>query len=364
LNLLLKILLSLLLIVALYLVAWPVPVDPKAWVAPSQPELVGQYEPNSQLSEFDAVQIDGMHGPEAITTNAQGDVYTTTHEGWILRLKAGSNNIERWINVGGRPLGIAFDEAQNLWVANAFIGLQKVTVDGQITVEATSAEGIPIVYADDVVVTPNGKIYFSDASTKFSAKKANNTLNASLLDIIEHGLYGRIIEFDPLTKTTSVLMRNLSFANGVTSSETGDFLLVAETGSYRIWKHWLEGEKAGESEVLISNLPGFPDNVHRGLEGRFWFGLTSPRSKILDDLSEKPFLRKVIQRLPPFMRPNVEPYGHVIAIDEMGQILHDLQDPAGAYPATTGAWETDNYLYLSSLTAPILARIKKTELGF
>lgn len=156
-------------------------------------------------------------------------------------------------------------------------------------------------------------------------------------------------------------MRDLSFANGVTIDEAGRFLLIAETGGYRIWKHWLKGEKAGQHEVLIDNLPGFPDNIHRGHGGRYWLGFTSPRSTIMDDLSTKPWLRKVVQRLPAFMRPNVQLYGHVLAIDEHGKVLSSLQDPAGKYPATTGAWETEQYLYISSLVAPVMARIPLSE---
>ena len=352
-----------LVIAVLYFTAWPVPIEPKAWDAPKEPELIGEYAVNSLLADFEEIDIDGLHGPEAVAANASGDIYSTTHEGWIIRILKGADKAERWVDVGGRPLGVAFDSEQNLWVANAFIGLQKVDKEGMVTVKTTMADSVPILYADDVVVTPNGKVYFSDASTKYSAGKIGDTLTASLLDIAEHGLHGRIIEYDPAANITRVIMRDLSFANGVTTSEKGDFLLVAETGGYRIWKHWLEGKRAGENEVILDNLPGFPDNIHRGQNGRYWLGLTSPRSKVFDDLSQKPFLRKVVQRLPTFLRPGIEPYGHVIAIDSNGKVLVDLQDSKGAYPATTGAWETDDYLYVSSLTAPVLARYKKTKFG-
>ena len=357
-----KVILVCVAVLAAYLLLWPVPIEPKSWQAPSAPELVGDYAVNSQLANFEALELDGLSGPEAIAGNAKGDIYLTTHEGWILKLAKGSNKTERWVNVSGRPLGIAFDSVGNLWVANAYLGLQKIDTQGQLSLEATVAESIPILYADDLVVTPNGKVYFSDASTKFPAGMGGGTLSASLLDLMEHGLHGRIIEFDPVTKDVKVIMRDLSFANGVSSDKNGNFLLVAETGSYRVWKYWLKGAKAGQSEVLIDNLPGFPDNIHRGREGRYWVGLTSPRSKILDDLAEKPFLRKIVQRLPSTLRPAVQPYGHILAIDKDGKLLNSMQDPSGAYPATTGAWETKEHLYVSSLTASSLARIKISDL--
>jgi len=185
-----------------------------------------------------------------------------------------------------------------------------------------------------------------------------------LLDLMEHTNSGRIIEYDPSTKQSREIITELSFANGVTIDPLGRFLLVIETGEYRVIKHWLSGEKAGNNETIIDNLPGFPDNIHRGQDGRFWIGLASPRSAILDTLSSKPWLRNIVQRLPTLLRPNVKPYGMVIAIDENGNVLQNLQDPDGEIYTTTGAFESDRYFYVSSLTAPFLARYKRNTLNF
>ena len=347
----------------IYFLAWPVSVDPQAWDAPKAPKYSGKYAVNTRLANFEALSLDGLTGPEAVIEDETGNIYATTHEGWILRWRLGEKEPERWVRVGGRPLGIAFDSQQNLWVANAYIGLQKISPNAELTVELTESGGIPLRYADDLVVAPNGKIYFSDASTKFSAAQSEGTLSASLLDILEHGGHGRVIEYDPSTGESVTIMRGLTFANGVTASGDGQYLLVAETGSYQLWKYWLHGSKIGQAEVIAKNLPGFPDNIHRGLSGRYWLGFTSPRNHLLDALSGAPFLRKIMQRLPVFLRPSIVPYGHVIAVDGQGEVLHSLQDPAGTYPATTGAWETEHYLYVSSLTAPYLARYKKEALG-
>ena len=65
----------------------------------------------------------------------------------------------------------------------------------------------------------------------------------------------------------------------------------------------------------------------------------------------------VVQRLPAFVRPKAEHYGHVIALDERGRVALDLQGPDGSYPTNTGALETDRFLYVSSLTAPALGRL-------
>ena len=74
--------------------------------------------------------------------------------------------------------------------------------------------------------------------------------------------------------------------------------VVNETFMYRIQKYWLKGEKAGTSEVFIENLPGFPDNVSSNEEGIFWVALFNPRNDFIEMSSNKPFLRKLVLRLP------------------------------------------------------------------
>lgn len=356
-----------LLLLLAYLAFWPVPIEPRAWQAPQASGYVGDFKTNSRLEQFDALTLGGLTGPEAAVADKLGNVYAATHEGWIVRWLRGQIEAERWVEVGGRPLGVAFDPDGNLWVANAYLGLQRITPLKQLTHELSEFEGQPFAYPDDLVVSPSSKtnsskIYFSDATTKFAAREWGGTLPASMLEILEHEKHGRIIEYDPLSKTSRSIMGDLSFANGVTISPDGRFLLIAETGEYRVWKHWLSGPNSGNSEIVIDNLPGFPDNIHIGDNGRYWVGLTAPRNALLDSLSARPWLRKVIQRLPEFMRPKVEHYGLVLAIDENGRVLENLQAPSGAVYATTGVLEVDNFLYVTSLTAPFLARYRKSDI--
>ena len=144
---------------------------------------------------------------------------------------------------------------------------------------------------------------------------------------------------------------------GSPSSADGHTLFVTETGRYRIWK--IDGRASDldvqggspQARVLLDNLPGYPDNLMRGRDGRIWVGLFRPRNPAADQLAQKPFLRKVLLRLPRFLLPLGKPYGHVFAIDEEGRVIADLQDPSGAYPETTGVTETADRLYIHSLHA-------------
>ena len=350
---------AVIIITVLYLVAWPVPIDPIAWEAPPNPGYSGPFAPNQRLTSIETLPLGDNHGPEDIAIDAQGRIYASTHEGRIVRLQADGSNPENWVETGGRPLGIDFDNSGNLIVADAFRGLLSIAEDGAISELATTADGIPIRYADDVDVAADGKIYFSHASTKFGAKKRQSTYEASLLDLMEHGGHGRLLVFDRDEGKAKTLLGDLNFANGVAVSHDQSYVLVNETGNYRVIRYWLTGPKSGQAEPFIEELPAFPDNISTGLGGRFWVALVSPRNALLDKLSDLPFMRKVIQRLPAFLRPQAIAYGHIISVDSNGKVVEDLQDPNGGYPINTSVTETEDYLYIGSLVAPVLGRLPK-----
>jgi hypothetical protein len=180
---------------------------------------------------------------------------------------------------------------------------------------------------------------------------------------MEHGGHGRLLVYDPATRQTKTLLSGLTFANGVAVSHDQTCVLINETGSYRIIRYWIAGPNNGKSEPIVENLPGFPDNISTGLEGRFWVAFISPRNKLVDNLSEKPFLRKVIQRMPKLIRPKATAYGHIIAINGNGRILKDLQDPKTSYPQNTSVTETKEFLYIGSLVSPVVARLAKSKVG-
>lgn len=345
-----------------YLCFWPVRVDPVAWQAPKNEGFTGAFKSNTELKKVKRSQLNGHTGPEALIQSSNGTFYTATHDGWIHQFK--DNNWVKWLNTGGRPLGLDIDPQGNLIAADAYLGLLRITPDKKIELLTNSVEGTAIKYANELDISQDGTIYFSDSSTKFGAKENGGTYEASLLDINEHGRHGRLLKYDPSNGKTSVVFDAINYANGVALSPNEEFILVNETGSYRVLKHWLKGKKEGSTEVLIDNLPGFPDNLSVGLDGRYWIGLASPRSKILDKFSNNTFFRSVIQRLPSFMRPKAIAYGHIIAFDEHGKILMSLQDPDGDYPITTGVLETKSHLYISSLMADSVANLAKVDTSF
>lgn len=349
-----------LLLLVIYLLIWPVPIKPATWQAPTFAGYVGAHARNERLGSLRLVSVAPEIGPEHIAFGPDGKLYTGVLSGAVLRMSPDGTDVETYVTTGGRPLGLDFDANGRLVIADALRGLLAVQPDGSVVVLADSVALDPIRYADAVKVATDGKILLTDASTRFSPRE-HGTFDASLLDILEHSCSGRVLEFDPATSATRIIATGLCFPNGVALSADETSLLVAETGTYRILRLARDANLVDvgkvlasggpEAGVLVDNLPGFPDNVTRGADGRYWTGLTKPRSQTIDDLADRPFLREMMLRLPKFLWPVPPVYPHVIAFDESGRVLEDLQGPAGNLPETTGVTEHDGILYVQSLHA-------------
>lgn len=355
-----------------YLTLAPVPVEPVAWNAPQAPGYVGPHARNTRLAQLRHLNIGNDEGPESVAIGSDGKLYVAVASGAIVRLNPDGSSFEKWADTGGRVLGIDFDAQGRLIAADAMRGLLAIRPNAKIEVLSDNLSGDPIRYANSVAVAKSGRIYFTDSSRRFGAKEWGGTFNASVHDIIEHTNTGRVLEHDPATRRTRTVMRDLCFANGVALSVNETRLFIAETCEYRVWSvdpaaNDLSAKAAvggaPQAKVLLSNLPGYPDNLTRGMDGRIWIGLVKPRGAAVDKLSAQPFVRKVIMRLPKSLWPVPPNYGHVIAFDEAGEIVADLQDPGGAYPETTGVLETTDRLYIQSLHAKSLAWLWKADAG-
>ena len=215
-------------------------------------------------------------------------------------------------------------------------------VDDQ-SVLTTGTEDGAFGFTDDVDVASDGLIYFTDASSKFGQGEY-------ALDLLEFRPHGSLLVYDPATGQTRRLLDNLYFANGVALSSDESFLLVNETWKYRILRYWLKGERAGQHEVFIDNLPGFPDGVSGNGSGTFWVALPSPRKQDVDDMHASPWLKNIVAKLPKWMLPKAIEYGLVLALDEQGNIIASYHDPDGKHlREITSVEEHQGSIYLGSL---------------
>lgn len=335
----------------LYLAFWPTPVDSASWQPSEAMPMSGSLAPNEYLQNTERIEIPDGHGPEDIAVDSSGRIYGGLDDGRILRYNADGSGMVEFANTNGRPLGLHFDAAGNLIVADAYKGLLSIDPAGKITVLSTSADGVPFRFTDDLDIDSSGVVYFSDASDKFFQKQYK-------LDLLEHRPNGRLLAYYPATGETKVLLKDLHFANGIAVSPDESFLLVNETWEYRITRYWLRGEKQGQSDVFIEGLPGFPDGVSCNGEDVFWVAVPTPRNQLIDNLAGSPFLREVVARLPAFLQPKPIPFAFVLGLDVNGNIVHNLQSTNGEpFAFVTSVEEHLGKLYLGSLEMTAIGRI-------
>jgi sugar lactone lactonase YvrE len=347
---LLLILVLLLAVGLIYLLLWPVPISPAAWTPAASPALIGAYQANSRLAGTQRLTLGPGYAPEDLAIDSENRIYAGLNDGRIMRLQADGTRPELFADTKGRPLGMKFDANGNLILADVIKGLLSISRDGAITVLSTQAEGINLGCPNDLDIAADGTIYFTDASSKFAIADYR-------ADILEHQPNGRLLAYEPATKATRVVLRDLHFANGVAISPDQTFVVVCETGSYRLHRVWLTGPKKGQSEIFVENLPGFPDGISSNGKDRFWLAVVTPRDATLDKLLPHPFLRKIVYRLPVFLQPAPKRYSFVLGLDANGHIVENLQDGSPqCYAQIANVVEHQGFLYFGSIGESAVGR--------
>lgn len=320
----------------------PSPIDAKAWQPPEPAAMNGLLAANELLREAELLAKGEVYGPEDTATRSDGVVFAGTQDGYIVRVFP-DGRVENWLSTGGRPLGMVFDQAGNLIVADAWKGLLSIAPDGEIAVLASEAEGVPFRFTDDVDIAADGRIYFTDASSRFYQPDYQ-------LDLLEMRPHGRFMRYSPETGETEVLLDNLHFANGVAVAPGGDYVLVNETWKYRIHRYWIRGPKAGQAEIFADNLPGFPDNLAVDEQGRFWVAFPTLRNASIDSLHPEPWLKELVAKLPESLQPAPREYGLAVAFDGDGKVITSLHDTQGKHlQEITSVNPHGGYLYFGSL---------------
>lgn len=322
--------------------AMPSPIGSLAWIPSPAPALDGPYKMNTLLQGAE-LRHRALIGPEDIAFDKEGRAHAGLADGRIVRFDGDA--VTELVHTGGRPLGLAFSPKDGqLYVGDADRGLLRVDLEQRrVEVVVASAEGDDFNFTNELVIASDGTIYFTDSSSVWGLGRYTE-------DLLDQRPTGRVIRHDPTTSTTTVLARELSFANGLALMPDERSLIIAETGRYRLWRLWLDGDKRNLKEVITENLPGFPDNLSVSPRGTIWVAMASTRKRLLDIVHPHPFLKDALASLPPVLRPRPVRWGFVLEVDAEGRPLRSLQDPDGEVISNvTSAIERDGRLWLGNL---------------
>ncbi|WP_301546917.1 SMP-30/gluconolactonase/LRE family protein [Gordonia sp. X0973] len=293
----------------------------------------------------------GGKGPEDVVVAEDGTVYTGLEDGRLLAIRPGDDAVTRVGDTGGRPLGIEFLADGRLLVADAHRGLLAVDpADGAVEPLVTTIDGTPMVFCNNAAVASNGDIWFSDSSTLHPIERWKN-------DLVEDTRTGRLMRRGADGSVT-VVLGGLGFANGVALAADESYVCVAETAARTVVRWWLTGPKAGSRDYLVTDLPGYPDNIARGSDGLIWVTIASPTDPVVAGLQRGPmFLRRMATKVPEVLQPKPKHTVRVQAFDDEGNLRHDVHGDASRFHMVTGVREHGGQVWLGSLETDVVGVI-------
>lgn len=336
-------------------------IQPISWEPPIKPALQNVLEPQDKLKTAEKIDLKGWFGPEDIVFDKEGNLYCGVHigtedfsDGKILKISP-AGLVEVFYDAGSWVAGLHFDPNKNLIALSHRQGLISISPDKVVTILANKDEnGRPFLIPNGLDIALDGTIFFSNTS-----HEAPYDIKYGRKLIMELKPNGGLYQYSPKTKKVSTLIDGTYFGNGVVLSKNEDFILMTETTKYRIVKYWLKGEKKGESEIFVDNLPGFPNGISIRKDGSFWLGFSTRRNDALDKIHPKKGIKKIVYALPEFMQPKQEKYGLILHISEQGEILSSLHDTTGeVIPEAGSVKERNGYLYIGGDVTPYIAVYK------
>jgi sugar lactone lactonase YvrE len=304
--------------------------------------------PAASLEQLTVLPVPG-HGAEDVVVGHDGSVYTGTEDGAIWRVRDHGVRLERVGVTGGRPLGLELLPDGRLLVCDARRGLLALD-PGSGAVEELSVlvHGQRMAFCNNAAVASDGTMWYSDSSRIYGIDRWK-------AEMVENTGTGRLLRRD-VDGTVTVVLEGLRFANGVALASDRSWVAVAETAGRTVVRHWLTGERAGQTDLLATDLPGYPDNISRGSDGLLWVTIASPQDPLVERLMTGPMpFRRAAWRLPEPLQPKPKRTARVMAFDDAGRLVHDRSFDASGFHMVTGVREHEGRVWLGSLVEPAVA---------
>ncbi|HEX2889382.1 ABC transporter permease [Vineibacter terrae] len=345
-------------------------VSPTYHALPSCPSTAPDsgtaFAQNDKLRNVDAIGLGRIEAPEDVILDRHDNLYAGSRHGDIIRFfPPDYERMEVYAHIGGQPLGMAFDRQDNLYVCIGGMGLYRITPDRKVekaTDETNRSwrsvnDDSRLRLADDLDIADDGRIFFSEATVRYE-------MDEWPVESVEARGNGRIICYDPNTNTTHTAVSGLKFPNGICIASDGQSILFAETFGCTVKRYWFDGPKKGQVEMVMDNLPGYPDNINLASDGNYWLAMVGMRCPALDLAWRMPgFRRRMAKRLPvdEWLFANINT-GCVIKFNEKGEVLESLWDLGGKnHPMITSMREHKGHLYLGGILNNRIGRYKLAD---
>jgi sugar lactone lactonase YvrE len=324
-------------------------IDPVRWQPPPVDAL-----PNMARTSEASVTVVPLpgNGPEDVVVDTAGQLWTGLEDGRILRIAPDGGEPTVVADTGGRPLGLHIAHDGRVLVCDSYRGLLALDpTSGRLDVLVESVDGRRLKFCSNVTETTDGTIYFTESTSDFHFEHFT-------APIVEARGRGGLFRLNA-DETVTTLVDGLYFANGVTPTADGSALVFAETQARRLSKYWLAGPHAGSVTRLAVNLPGMPDNLSTGADGRIWTAMVSEANAALEWLLPRaPIIRKLVWRLPDRLQPQINPEIWAVAFDpDNGAPVAGVRTKHPDFGAVTGVVEAAGKLWMGTISFPTVAHV-------
>ncbi len=200
-----------------------------------------------RVSDIETVASD-IPGAEGIAIANDGRIFVGAEDGWIYVI-APDGEVSQFVKTLGRPLGIAIDRQNNLFVCDWDAhGVYKVTANKEVSLFADSDGIHKMGFPNFCVFDNQGILYVSDTGT--------SRRNAQI-----YNPDGKIFRISS-TGQCELFADGLYQANGLAMRQGDSALYVIQTAADNVLRLEIKPDgKLGKVSVYARNLDGSPDGM-------------------------------------------------------------------------------------------------------
>jgi gluconolactonase len=200
--------------------------------------------------ELFSVFATGVDHPECVAFDRNGDLWAGGEAGQIYRITP-DGTVRLITTLGGFCAGLAFSQADELFVCNPQLGIVRVRADGSHAIFASHAGEHKIVCANYGLFDAAGNYYVTDSG---NWRKHN----------------GCLLRFTP-DGSGQVIAGPFGYANGLALSADGKLLFMVESDTNSVLRFEIRADNSlGAPTTYATDCGRFPDGLTLDADGNLY----------------------------------------------------------------------------------------------
>lgn len=199
------------------------------------------------------VLTSGVRGPEGPAIDSSGQLHLVSADGGVILRVTNDGEITEVATTGGRPNGLVFNSAGEMFVADANLkAILRIDKKGNSEVFVDEYEGTGLGGPNDLCLLPNGDLLFTDPIRRPQPDPAISPVYRVTPD-------GKV----------SAFANELAYPNGIAVSVDGTQVYVSESRAQRLVAFTIDKEGLLLDQQLVRRFrePGNPDGIAVDVEG-------------------------------------------------------------------------------------------------